>query len=45
MALEDGLSVPVVRSADEKNVVNLHGATVDLAPARSSKDAVPGQRE
>ena len=34
VALENGLIVPVIRNADEKNVLGLQRAIVDLADAR-----------
>ena len=43
MALEGGLIVPVIRSADEKNVLGLQRAIVDLAARARSRQLKPDE--
>jgi 2-oxoglutarate dehydrogenase E2 component (dihydrolipoamide succinyltransferase) len=43
VALENGLIVPVVRAADEKNVAGLQRAIVDLATRARSRQLKPGE--
>ena len=43
VALENGLIVPVVRAADEKNVVGLQRAIVDLAARARSRQLKPDE--
>ena len=43
VALENGLIVPVIRSADEKNVVGLQRTIVDLAARARSKQLKPDE--
>jgi 2-oxoglutarate dehydrogenase E2 component (dihydrolipoamide succinyltransferase) len=43
VALENGLIVPVIRSADEKNVVGLQRSIVDLAARARSKQLKPDE--
>jgi 2-oxoglutarate dehydrogenase E2 component (dihydrolipoamide succinyltransferase) len=43
VALENGLIVPVVRGADEKNVAGLQRAIVDLATRARSRQLKPGE--
>ena len=43
VALDNGLIVPVIRSADEKNVVGLQRAIVDLAARARSKQLKPDE--
>ena len=42
MALENGLIVPVIRAADEKNVLGLQRSIVDLAHNLSLKVVAEG---
>jgi len=43
VALENGLIVPVIRNADEKNVVGLQRAIVDLAGRARSRQLKPDE--
>ena len=43
MALENGLIVPVIRDADEKNVLGLQRAIVDLATRARSRQLKPDE--
>ncbi|MGO9231523.1 MAG: dihydrolipoamide acetyltransferase family protein [Bryobacteraceae bacterium] len=43
VALENGLIVPVIRSADEKNVLGLQRAVVDLAARARSRQLKPDE--
>jgi pyruvate dehydrogenase E2 component (dihydrolipoamide acetyltransferase) len=43
VALENGLIVPVIRAADEKNVVGLQRAVVDLAARARSRQLKPDE--
>ena len=43
VALENGLIVPVIRNADEKNVVGLQRAIVDLAARARSRQLKPDE--
>ena len=43
MALENGLIVPVIRNADEKNVVGLQRSIVDLAARARSRQLRPDE--
>ena len=43
MALENGLIVPVIRNADEKNVLGLQRSIVDLAARARSRQLKPDE--
>ena len=43
MALENGLIVPVIRNADEKNVLGLQRSIVDLATRARSRQLKPDE--
>ena len=43
MALDNGLIVPVIRNADERNVVGLQRAIVDLAARARSRQLKPDE--
>ena len=43
MALENGLIVPVIRNADEKNVVGLQRSIVDLSTRARSRQLKPDE--
>ena len=43
MALENGLIVPVIRGADEKNIVGLQRSIVDLAARARSRQLKPDE--
>src|SRR6185369_13021643 len=43
VALENGLIVPVIRSADEKNVLGLQRSIVDLAARARSRQLKPDE--
>ena len=43
MALENGLIVPVIRAADEKNVLGLQRSIVDLAARARSRQLKPDE--
>ena len=43
MALENGLIVPVIRNADEKNIVGLQRNIVDLAARARSRQLKPDE--
>src|SRR2546430_6350044 len=45
VALENGLIVPVIRNADEKNVLGLQRAIVDLAARARSRQLKPADEQ